>query len=133
MICANLIQLKELSDDVEFCYRNWRQFWVLLWKYWLLEKKFIFTNIFYYITVIATILFFVIFRSMFAPKFSPNATTYDSFYVTPTLIDDLPFPPSNLILAHFPNTTLVASIMNRSATIMGVKNPISTLYSDAVC
>lgn len=125
-----------VSDDAHLCYRNWRQFWVLLWKHTLLQKKktaFQTCAMLIYLIIFAVIL--IIVRSFISPKFSPNATTYSSFTVTPTFIDDLPFPPLDFVLAHFPNTTLVTRIMHKTATIMGVKNPTSacTSYSYIVC
>lgn len=58
----------------------------------------------------------------------PIPTIYDSFFVTANLTNDLRDSPEKLTIVYAPNTALVARIVDRAATLMGVNISPGTTY-----
>lgn len=110
-----------------FCYRNWIQFWLLLWKNWLLlKKKAILTLLILVPPIFYPILIFRAWKREISSM--PIPTIYDSFFVTANLTNDLRDSPEKLTIVYAPNTALVARIVDRAATLMGVNISPGTTY-----
>src|SRR6218665_592314 len=104
------------------CYRNWRQFWLLLWKNWLLQKKKVILTIFLVLFPISLAMIIVLMKHIAEPdevQLSGKEVNYmyATFSVTPDFTD---FGKNKIVFAYAPKTNLVARLVLRAATLMGV-------------
>ena len=114
------------------CYRSWRQFWLLLWKNWLLQKKRVILTVFIVLVPISLALVSVLITQTTDSEAVRvvSEETFGAFSVTPDLTN---FGKNEIILAYAPKTKFVARIMTRAATLMGVNISPGMTYYYAVC
>src|SRR6218665_2489484 len=107
--------------------RNWRQFCCLQWKNYLLQKKKKIQTIFIVLLPIFPAIVSVFVRGHEdSVGYSVDEHTYDSFTLEPGS------QSRGWTLTYAPNTTLVAGIMNRTATILGTRIKRGTFNSSTV-
>src|SRR6218665_128442 len=118
-MCYVSCRCRVLSDGVGWCYRNWRQFRLLLWKNWLLQKKQVIRTVLIVLYPIFVCSVLVVMREIAKITFNKADLTFRSFSVIPSFAA-YPILQADSIIAHIPDTPLVARILNRAATIMGI-------------
>src|SRR6218665_3175496 len=97
---------------------------MLLWKNWLLQKKQPIRTILIVLYPIFISAFLVVVREIAKPAFRETPRTYGSFSVFEKSFTGQ-ILPKNKVIVCVPDTTLVARIVNRAATIIGIKLPKS--------
>ena len=100
------VLFKRIDDssvsDVSMTISNAAQFWLLLWKNWLLQKRRIFTTAFQIISPAVFGLLLLLIRLSVDSKFVSEPTTWDSFEAS--TFPNLTLPPHSETL--FPTMTL---------------------------
>src|SRR6218665_3045703 len=103
------------------CCRSWDQFWLLVWKNWLLQKRRIPLTVVQIILPAFFAFILLVFRFLIKSNLVPDPTVFSSFKVTGIDYSRL-VPPGKQPwqLAYTPNTPLTASIMNRAVKLINV-------------
>src|SRR6218665_2217841 len=123
-MCYVSCRCRVLSNGGGWCYRNWRQFRMLLWKNWLLQKKQPIRTILIVLYPIFISAFLVVLREIAKPAFRETPRTFGSFSVFEKSFTGQ-ILQKNKVIVCVPDTTLVARFLNRAATIIGLKLPKS--------
>ncbi len=93
---------------------------MLLWKNWLLQKKKVILTIFLVLFPISFAMIIVLMKHIAEPdevQLPRKEIWYATFSVTPDFTD---FGKNKIVFAYAPKTNLVARLVLRAATLMGV-------------
>src|SRR6218665_67235 len=107
------------------CCRNWRQFWCLLWKNWLLQKKKVIRTILIALFPIFMTALLVIVRY---PKGSSDMISERIHDIVRVEARFTSHWYNQFVILYAPETNLVARIVERATSLMDIEGSSGTRY-----